>query len=87
MCAPSTANVPALVPVRKRWLTAVPSRLARPIEWSSSLSQYTWAPSTATAVGVEAPAMKFWLMPVPSLLARPIVVPGRPKTGPTVFVQ
>jgi hypothetical protein len=61
--------------------------LARPIEWSSSLSQYTCAASTATALGVDAPPMKFWLMPVPSLLARPIVVPGRPKTGPTAFVQ
>jgi hypothetical protein len=62
--------------------------LARPIAWSkSSLIQYTCAASTATALGVDAPLMKFWLTPVPSLLARPIVVPGRPKAGPTALLQ
>lgn len=57
----------------KLWLTPVPSRLARPIEYNGApFVHQTYALSTATLSGLPA-KMKNWLTPVPSRLARAMV--------------
>ena len=47
--------------MRKRWLTPVPLRLARPIVPVALLAQYTYLELTATPTGPLTPVMKGWL--------------------------
>lgn len=57
----------------KVWLTPVPSRFARPIEYNGeSFVHQTFALSTAIHCGLPA-VMKNWFAPVPLRLARPIL--------------